>query len=344
MWYQKARNILLITFPLVTSANADLNRDELFIPTESHFYSGPKLIWSDLDGLCSGVQDCKTQVLGAGLLVGYQVNKWFSVESNIEYLGEPDVKVDNVVQTNTRVLMGDIAGKFKLLNVNDHFQVYSTFGAAYQMLNTENSMDQVGYLASLGGEYNFNNQWSLRGELKHVDFFDEDRANPYGSDALLFSLGLVYRFGQKTTKTQVATTIKDVEKRVEAEVVEEVLVPAHFENIRSVQFFNHLFDYNTFYLLETTDIDALLPDLLQSEGMINVIGYTDSRGSRVYNQELSYKRANAIAQYIITQGVKENRLKVIGKGEDNPVATNMYEWGRKKNRRVEISFNKKTYK
>lgn len=341
MWCQKTRNILLITFPLVTNASTETDKDELLIPTESHFYLGQKLIWSDFDGLCSGLQDCTTQTLGAGLLVGYQVNDWFSVESSIAYLGKPDFKVDNVIQKNRRVLMGDIAGKFKIMNVNDSFHIYSTFGAAYQTLDTENSMDQMGYLASLGAEYNIDNQWSIRGELRHVDFFDEGRAAPYGSDVLLYSLGLVYRFGQQITKTEVVTAIKEVEKRVEVEVVKEVLIPANFEYTYSVQSFTNLYDYNTFYLSEPTVIDALIPDLLESEGMINVIGYTDSRGSRAYNQELSYKRASTLAQYIISQGVKEDKLKVLGMGEDDPVATNMYEWGRKENRRVEISFNKK---
>ncbi|WP_303686028.1 OmpA family protein [Nonlabens dokdonensis] len=47
--------------------------------------------------------------------------------------------------------------------------------------------------------------------------------------------------------------------------------------------------------------------------------YTDTRGSDAYNKTLSQKRADAVRSYIIAKGVDANRIKAVGRGEDNPV-------------------------
>nr|WP_236613409.1 OmpA family protein [Nonlabens dokdonensis] len=47
--------------------------------------------------------------------------------------------------------------------------------------------------------------------------------------------------------------------------------------------------------------------------------YTDTRGSDAYNKTLSQKRADAVRSYIIAKGIDANRIKAVGRGEDNPV-------------------------
>lgn len=69
---------------------------------------------------------------------------------------------------------------------------------------------------------------------------------------------------------------------------------------------------------------------------IAVEGYTDSQGSKAYNRSISERRAWSVAQYLIKAGVKPERIKVTGYGKDKPVASNLSESGRKKNRRVEV--------
>jgi OOP family OmpA-OmpF porin len=73
-----------------------------------------------------------------------------------------------------------------------------------------------------------------------------------------------------------------------------------------------------------------------TEKMI-VVGHTDSRGSEAYNQKLSEKRAQAVADYLKANTyVTATQIEAAGKGESEPVASNMYEDGRAQNRRVEI--------
>lgn len=74
-----------------------------------------------------------------------------------------------------------------------------------------------------------------------------------------------------------------------------------------------------------------------SETDIQVAGYTDSTGSRMYNQRLSQQRAMAVWQYLVMQGVKANRVEAVGFGERDPIASNATQAGRAKNRRVELT-------
>ncbi len=70
--------------------------------------------------------------------------------------------------------------------------------------------------------------------------------------------------------------------------------------------------------------------------VVYVVGHTDSVGSEAYNQELSERRARAVADYLVAHGVNPARIHVEGRGEREPRATNATEAGRQLNRRVEI--------
>jgi len=73
------------------------------------------------------------------------------------------------------------------------------------------------------------------------------------------------------------------------------------------------------------------------ETVIEVAGHTDSTGSPDYNQALSERRAQSVATYLTSQGVKQQRLIVVGDGENHPVASNDTSDGRQQNRRVELT-------
>jgi outer membrane protein OmpA-like peptidoglycan-associated protein len=69
---------------------------------------------------------------------------------------------------------------------------------------------------------------------------------------------------------------------------------------------------------------------------IMVEGYTDNRGSADYNQELSERRAQAVASALTSEGIDADRVQTIGRGKDFPVASNATPVGRQQNRRVDI--------
>ncbi len=75
---------------------------------------------------------------------------------------------------------------------------------------------------------------------------------------------------------------------------------------------------------------------LDDDKLVSIEGFTDSRGADDMNMKLSQDRANAVKDYLISQGVKAEKLRSVGRGEANPVASNETPEGRANNRRVEL--------
>jgi outer membrane protein OmpA-like peptidoglycan-associated protein len=101
-------------------------------------------------------------------------------------------------------------------------------------------------------------------------------------------------------------------------------------------------------LLFATDSSNLRPDLqgdIRAVGQnlvqypnsrIEVIGHTDNTAAAAYNQQLSQDRAASVAAILRSAGVPSARISTFGRGEDQPVASNLTPEGRAQNRRVEI--------
>ncbi|GAA6176327.1 OmpA family protein [Sulfitobacter pacificus] len=101
-------------------------------------------------------------------------------------------------------------------------------------------------------------------------------------------------------------------------------------------------------LLFATDSTVLTPTLqgdlralaqnvqVYANSTLQIIGHTDSDGDAAYNQTLSEGRARSVANVLINSGVPSQRLSVFGRGESQPVASNLSPAGKAQNRRVEI--------
>ena len=74
----------------------------------------------------------------------------------------------------------------------------------------------------------------------------------------------------------------------------------------------------------------------KSDLKVSVEGHTDSIGSEAYNQKLSERRAKAVRDYLVSQGIDASRITTRGFGKSKPVASNDTAEGRAENRRVEI--------
>ena len=72
------------------------------------------------------------------------------------------------------------------------------------------------------------------------------------------------------------------------------------------------------------------------DSTVQIVGHTDNTGGAAYNQDLSERRANAVADVLLDGGVAFARIQTIGRGEDQPVASNLTPEGRSQNRRVDI--------
>ena len=102
---------------------------------------------------------------------------------------------------------------------------------------------------------------------------------------------------------------------------------------------------NVTFATDSSNISANFYQVLDSVALVinkfektyvDVVGHTDSTGSRDYNQRLSVARASSVARYLESQKVLPQRIVTSGMGPDVPIASNETPEGRALNRRVEI--------
>lgn len=108
----------------------------------------------------------------------------------------------------------------------------------------------------------------------------------------------------------------------------EILQKVHFETNKAV------IKPESFQLLK--DVAKVITDNPKLK-KIRVDGHTDSDHTDEYNLSLSRKRARAVRDFLIKEGVKSRRLKAKGFGESTPIADNATDEGKAKNRRVEFN-------
>lgn len=104
-----------------------------------------------------------------------------------------------------------------------------------------------------------------------------------------------------------------------------------------------LFDFNRFDFTQKSIaiLSEVAEKLQQSESLsLTAVGHADTMGPEDYNYQLSVQRAKAVSEYLSDRyNINPDRIKVIGKGETEPVNLNVTAEQRGKNRRVELSFD-----
>jgi len=86
-------------------------------------------------------------------------------------------------------------------------------------------------------------------------------------------------------------------------------------------------------------LDELVERLTQRLSQMNAIeitGYMDSKGDKLKNKELSQKRAEQLANYLISRELPADKITTSGQGDESPVDTNDTEQGRARNRRIQV--------
>jgi len=102
-------------------------------------------------------------------------------------------------------------------------------------------------------------------------------------------------------------------------------------------------------LLYDFDSDAIRPDAAANlqklatslkkyaDTELLIVGHTDALGSTAYNQDLSARRASSASRYLMSQGIRGDRMTTSGRGEAEALGTNETEAGRQINRRIEVA-------
>ena len=97
------------------------------------------------------------------------------------------------------------------------------------------------------------------------------------------------------------------------------------------------FEFDSSSLTEDAraQVDAHIQALLGNNDSVRLEGHTDERGTREYNLALGERRANAVRDYMVANGLPSYRVETISYGEENPVAYGS-ETNWQQNRRVEL--------
>lgn len=147
-----------------------------------------------------------------------------------------------------------------------------------------------------------------------------------------------------TSTIDVSNTQINQEVRYEQDQIRDLAIPDNSTNLRSTGrkaiVRNVYFEFDDTKISEDSQpvLEALLNLLKENPGMsIEIAGHTDNIGSNQINLRVSERRAKAVKNWLVKNGIDASRLLAKGYGESQPMATNDDEFeGRELNRRIEL--------
>ncbi|MFI5397740.1 MAG: OmpA family protein [Candidatus Binatia bacterium] len=276
--------------------------------------------------------------------LGYMFNDYLGVQGQLHFtLQGPDNDHRGFAHENrTTTLFGGTVGPRLSLPLGEFVELYGT-GQGGVFTGLGGRLNHTGPGFSVGGGIDFNltpqvalglfGRWNRAymsprpKDLGPTQVSDER----FGADAqwATFGVGLKYAFNGPAAAPAppppppVAQAPAPPPRLVKKKIV-----------LRSVHFD---FDKST---IRPDAVPVLneAAETLKAEGGIAVIveGHTDGVGTDAYNQKLSHRRADAVRQYLVKQGIPAKRITTEGFGKSRPVASNDTADGRAQNRRVEL--------
>ncbi|MBQ4889705.1 OmpA family protein [Shewanella sp. MMG014] len=259
---------------------------------------------------------------------------------------------------------------------SEKFSLYGRVGVAYwdmqKAVHSVEKIDGNGFspVGELGVNYTFNPNLRMSLGYQYINSIGITNTGKYDSYGAL--MGFTYTFG-KTVKRNVVhrSAPYKIEEDlkvpvntspvVSEEVVSIVSENAHditseevrasatvespeklslneitfsSENIRDSFEFDSQ-ELSAGFIKELSELAANLKRYPQSR--VTIVGHTDSLSSAAYNQFLSERRAQAVANKLLELGAAASQITVTGAGETRPIADNNTAEGRRKNRRVVVT-------
>jgi OOP family OmpA-OmpF porin len=287
-----------------------------------------------------GNEDLKTAPV-FGLRGGYNFTQNVGIEGFFSYV--PTEDKSRVENPDERVYGYGIEGLYHFLPERRlvPFLAVGVGGMSYDRTGGLGDRNKLMVDYGAGLKFFLTDNVALRADVRHVLPFN-DRYNN-----LLYTVGLNFSWGGEKKPAMVATraaepipvteakpepkaeepvVILASEPKVEEKVAEKVMVAAAEPKIIVLAFEDIHFDFDKSTLKpEAKTILKRNIQLLKDnpKTKVRIAGYTSASGTEAYNQKLSERRANAVRDYLIKEGIiTPDRLTTIGYGEANPA---MYE-------------------
>ena len=263
--------------------------------------------------------------------------------------------------TNTEVTLANLgmkmyAGSYivdeaAIIGTGTRLRPYAVLGAGYFATNPNRAggekNEDTTMNAGLGVRWMLTPRFSTSLDARTIYNFDKSN-----NDTIAY-WGLNYYLGNVTPPPQpVATSCPDEDRDGVCDEVDACLgtppntrvdasgCPLPVAQVASIKLkVNFAFDSSVVQEQYFTDLGELAKFLKRFDQVdVSIDGYTDSVGADSYNQQLSQRRAQAVVDMLVkTYGIAPSRLKAVGYGESNPVASNDTAEGRAENRRVMAS-------
>jgi outer membrane protein OmpA-like peptidoglycan-associated protein len=200
--------------------------------------------------------------------------------------------------------------------------------------NANNSDNKFAYQGIAGVAYDVTSNWALKAQYRYFATLDTDLgpANDQNAEYRNHSLlvGFTYKFAKPTPAPA----------PVAAPVAAPAPAPAPAPKAAAVQKqFLVFFDFNKSDITPEANKVITQAAAAAKQGnaaSISLTGHADRSGSDKYNQALSLKRANAVKDQLVKQGIPANQISVVGKGESEPLVATPDGVREPQNRRVEI--------
>lgn len=203
----------------------------------------------------------------------------------------------------------------------------------------ENTIPE-GTLSLFGSIFNVNDSSSLNAELK---FESNDESITVASNSQGYQIQLnsssIYQVTVSADGFVGKTDVLDIRTSSTNNFKQDFYL-SPIEVGTTVQLNNVLFTRGTTQLIESSypELDLVVEMMVENEDLkIFLEGHTDNRGDAFANLKLSQDRVDTVIEYLVNQGVDNNRLDGEGYGGSRPIASNSNEETRRLNRRVEFT-------
>ncbi|MGD8110513.1 OmpA family protein [Vibrio sp. TRT 17S01] len=325
------RQLLLVT--VLTSPYAIA---EQALNTESPYqwYIGGKVGAAYFqDGCEAWSLSCDRHSVAGGVYAGYQFLPWLSVEGGYTYLGEAVADYRSGTSEGT-MYSYDLFAKASY-PLTERWSIFSKIGAVRWDAEVSHplqsrSADGMDLGVGAGLSYRLGSDWQAQIEYQFIDGVGDEWVGQ--SDHHQVTFGLAYLFGTQEAVERHQEYEPTIPDEVPPEPMPTTVVKSHQTVVDT-----SLFAFDSSELAQTGPLEEVRDLLLRyPQSNVSIAGFTDSVGSASYNQQLSERRAQAIANYFIESGITSDRITAIGRGEAAPVADNQTAEGRAMNRRVEI--------
>jgi OmpA-OmpF porin, OOP family len=332
-------------------------------PSKEYSYELTPFVSGILTDSKAGLDD--DNYFNGGISLGKNLENSFINQIEVAYLRSDKLKYKNS-QGNTHINRMFLNG-VKIFPLNEKLSAYALTGLGYQNVTKEVFDNEDSVFLNYGAGLRYDIPYygiSIKGDVRHL------LAVKNTQNDLMYTIGLAMPLGKKYSD-DIAPIVPIIQEEkmeeIQAIQIEKKTIPVTQDDdndgvannldrcpntslgvkVNAVGCVDTI-NLNINFDNNSTEIKNIYKNKLQSfanilqknKNLTAVIeAHTDSKGTDSYNQTLSNRRAISVVNALKTFNIDSNRLKAVGYGETQPIATNDTPEGKAKNRRVTALIN-----